>query len=310
MSIVNDRKRACETLWEKDWIAVILIYLVLTEVFPQVMAMITPNTAGTLLTCLAIGDMASMVTVFNEPGATASLCCTIVLIFFTAVTGFGLHFWALGLVREQKVTTETLFEGFGNVGAILMASLMRVTCMAIWLMLISFASALPVSLLSIVVTSIGISEELVIYGFMGLVMWVGTILISWRYCLLPFCYYDAPTLWPNRLVRQSTQLMLGQYKRLFSLYLSFWRYYLVHVLCALFAWVLVHLDLLLSVQEITMEQFAQEVFTLSMGPAMASLLFVVQLVVSVFLLPKLMVALAAFYEECKMKCANSPQIEN
>ena len=223
-------------------------------------------------------------------GDTLPVFLSLRILLDTTVMNFGYRLWALKLFRQQNPGFNTLIDGFSIAGRILVMEAFVLLCTLGW----TFLYSIPVTLVFLLFAFWAPPMVQVLLSYLaGLLL---ALIISYRYVLAPYLLMDHPEWGPFVAVRESVSLMRGWKWEFFKLDLSFLGWYALRLLLSFGVELLFALPVFLELLQSPTADFTLLISGLEL-PWLAALLSVlIQIPVSLWLLPYANVSYAGFYQ--------------
>lgn len=184
--------------------------------------------AGFLVSAIS-GGLSLLLTLFGD-GSLSYQICFLIITFLTTILSAGLSFLTLNIARGRDVRATDVFAVFSNHPD-------RIIILTLLLELISIACLLPLMLSSafLVFSITGLfafpkTGTLLLIAAACIVSLVLLIIVTLRYSLVYFLYFDYPSLSATELMRESSRRMKGKKGRYFYLQISFIGMHLLAIL--------------------------------------------------------------------------------
>lgn len=216
---------------------VMLVFLLLVSVVPMVLQRLIPNPFSKVLNYIVQyadrpqywGDILSEVLGSMLTWALVSVLVAVAIYLFRAVMNYGLAGYSLKLYRRQESGYGDIFSGFRCAGRAIGASIMVGIFILLWSLLIIVGGIALIALMAFIVAGIGSEGLVALAVLLGLaiyiVMLVGIVMVSYRYCLTPYYVMDHPEMGVFEAITASKTTMKGNIKKRFTLDLSFFGWY-------------------------------------------------------------------------------------
>lgn len=181
-----------------------------------------------LLICALSGGLSLLLTLFVN-GSLAYQISFLIINILTAILAAGFFGLTLNIARGRDAQAIDVFAVFSSHPD-------RIIILTLLLMLVSTVCLIPISipafLIALSVTGLSIPEtSLILFTLLAcIISAIFLVLVSLRYSLVYFLYFDHPDLSATELMRESARRMQGRKGRYFCLHISFLGMYLLGIL--------------------------------------------------------------------------------
>lgn len=226
--------------------------------------------------------------------ALGSLVVALVLYLWQSLMTVGYEGYCLAMSRGQNPGVSTLFCAFPRAGGVLLTRLLTGVFIFLWSLLFTLGLVVVMILGAGLATAVPFLGALVMFA--GMIAYIVVLVwVSLRYALADYILLDQGVS-GMQAVRRSKEMMRGNTGKLFVLQLSFIGWYLVMFAVALVGILL--MAVAMGAQVAVLGNNSMAALTAVAGTALLTMgvIFVAELIISLWLQPYLTGSVARFYD--------------
>ena len=226
--------------------------------------------------------------------ALGSLVVALVLYLWQSLMTVGFEGYCLAMSRGQNPGVSTLFCAFPRVGGVLLTRLLTGVFMFLWSLLFALGLVVVMILGAGLATAVPFLGALVMFA--GMIAYIVVLVwVSLRYALADYILLDQGVS-GMQAIRRSKEMMRGNTGKLFMLELSFIGWYLVMFAVALVGILVMAVSMAAQVAVLGNDSVGAMAAMAGTMLLTMGVIFVAELVISLWLQPYLTGSVARFYD--------------
>ena len=226
--------------------------------------------------------------------ALGSLVVALVLYLWQSLMTVGFEGYCLAMSRGQNPGVSTLFCAFPRVGGVLLTRLLTGVFMFLWSLLFTLGLVVVMILGAGLATAVPFLGALVMFA--GMIAYIVVLVwVSLRYALADYILLDQGVS-GMQAIRRSKEMMRGNTGKLFMLELSFIGWYLVMFAVALVGILVMAVSMAAQVAVLGNDSVGAMAAMAGTMLLTMGVIFVAELVISLWLQPYLTGSVARFYD--------------